>query len=137
MSSCFPFPCPLQFVTSFLRLFFFLGGGVFETGFLYVTALAVLELALYTQRSSCLCLPSVGIKGVHHHMLGTDLFSVVVIFMYVYVCYIYMSSVCLCAHTHRNIFLNTTSSICIMLLLCVFRANHLVLGHQVVCVARQ
>lgn len=46
-----------------------------ETGFLCVTVLAVLELTLYTRlalnslRSTCLYLPSVGIKSVHNHRL--------------------------------------------------------------------
>lgn len=41
----------------------------------HFTALAVLELAVYTrvalnlQGSVCLCLSSVGIKGVHHYLL--------------------------------------------------------------------
>ena len=45
---------------------------VFETG-LHCIALGVLELTLWTrvalnsQRSTCLCLLSVVIKGVHHH----------------------------------------------------------------------
>jgi hypothetical protein len=44
----------------------------FETGFLCV-ALAVLQLTLYrpgwlrTQKFTCLCLPSAGIKGVRRH----------------------------------------------------------------------
>jgi hypothetical protein len=43
----------------------------FETGFLCV-ALAVLNSLCrpgwpQTQKSACLCLPSAGIKGVHHH----------------------------------------------------------------------
>jgi hypothetical protein len=43
----------------------------FETGFLCI-ALAVLELICRpgwprTQKSTCLCLPSAGIKGVRHH----------------------------------------------------------------------
>jgi hypothetical protein len=47
----------------------------FETVFLHV-ALAVLELTVpghctpgwpQTQKSACLCLPSAGIKGMHHH----------------------------------------------------------------------
>jgi hypothetical protein len=46
-----------------------------ETWFLYA-ALAVLKMALQTrlasnsQRSTCLCLPSAGIKGFHHHCLA-------------------------------------------------------------------
>jgi hypothetical protein len=45
-----------------------------ETGFLCVS-LAVLELCRpgwpQTQKSACLCLPSAGIKGVHHHRPAT------------------------------------------------------------------
>ena len=43
----------------------------------YYVALAVLELTLYTrlatnsQRSTCLCLPSAGIKAVCHHSDST------------------------------------------------------------------
>ena len=50
---------------------------VFETGFLYRTALVVLELALYTRlalnslRSACLCLPTDGIKGTHQNCLAS------------------------------------------------------------------
>ena len=46
---------------------------VFEAGFYYV-ALAVLELSLQTRLASnlqgfaCRCLPSAGIKGMHHHV---------------------------------------------------------------------
>ena len=45
----------------------------FETGFLFVV-LAVLDAHCGpgwpgTQRSTCLCLPSAGIKGVRHHPL--------------------------------------------------------------------
>jgi hypothetical protein len=53
------------------------------TGFLCI-ALAVLKLALQirlasnSQRSTCLCLPSAGTKGVqHHHLAKTLYFSVV------------------------------------------------------------
>ena len=48
---------------------------VFETGFLCVTVLAVLELALIDQAGlefteiRCLCLPSAGIKDTGHHHL--------------------------------------------------------------------
>lgn len=47
----------------------------FKSGFLYVT-LAILELTLYvrlasnSQKSSCLCLPSAGIKVVQRHLLA-------------------------------------------------------------------
>jgi hypothetical protein len=42
----------------------------FKTGLLCV-ALAVLELlALNSQTSTCVCLPSAGIEGVHHHSLA-------------------------------------------------------------------
>ena len=46
---------------------------VFETGVLCVTVLAVQELALQTRlasnsyRSTCLCLLSAGMMGMHHH----------------------------------------------------------------------
>jgi hypothetical protein len=51
----------------------------FETGFLCV-ALAILNSLCRpgwprTQKSSCLCIPSVGIKGVHHHCLASRLFK--------------------------------------------------------------
>jgi len=48
----------------------------FKTGFLCV-ALAVLGPGwLQTQKWACLCLPSAGIKGLHHHtQLGRDLWS--------------------------------------------------------------
>ena len=52
----------------------------FETGFLCV-ALAVLKLTLcrpgwpLTQKSACLCLPSAGIKGVHHHRPASSVSS--------------------------------------------------------------
>jgi hypothetical protein len=44
----------------------------FETGFVCVTALAVLELVLFriplnSQRLTCLCLLMAGIKGIYHH----------------------------------------------------------------------
>ena len=45
-----------------------------KTGFLCI-ALAVLELSTgwcRTQKSSCLCLPSAGIKGVGHHCLALE-----------------------------------------------------------------
>ena len=50
----------------------------FETGFLCVTALAVLELALEDQAGLKLteihlfCLPSAGIEGMHHHRLAEN-----------------------------------------------------------------
>lgn len=48
---------------SFVRLL----GLVFELGSHHVS-LAVLELTLYnTQKSSCLCFLSAGIKGKHYH----------------------------------------------------------------------
>jgi hypothetical protein len=47
------------------------GFWLFETEFLW-RALAILELCRpgwsWTKRSYCLCLPSAGIKGVHHHL---------------------------------------------------------------------
>jgi hypothetical protein len=51
--------------------FFFWWRGVFKTGFLCII-LTVLELTLYnrlvsTQKSTCLCLQSAGIKGVRLH----------------------------------------------------------------------
>ena len=48
---------------------------VFETEFLCIALEPVLALSLYarlalnTQRSTCLCLPSTGIKGMNHHCL--------------------------------------------------------------------
>ena len=56
------------FLPSFLPFFFFVFVLFFVlTGFLFVTALAVLELALVDQAGTKLCLPSSGIKGVNHH----------------------------------------------------------------------
>jgi hypothetical protein len=56
--------CPLVF-------FFFFFFWFFKTGFLCVD-LAVLELTLYQaglelKKSTCLCLPRAGIKGMRHH----------------------------------------------------------------------
>jgi hypothetical protein len=59
----------------------------FETGFLFVAWLSWNSLCRpgwpQTQKSTCLCLPSAGIKGVSHHcpakiFLSTQLFSSVV-----------------------------------------------------------
>lgn len=56
----------------FLLLLLFLFYQLFETGFLCVTVLAVLELTLdqaglNSQRSDYLCLPSAEIKGRYRH----------------------------------------------------------------------
>ena len=61
-----------SFLPSFLS---FLFSFLFKTGFLRVTALAVLELSLQTrlasnsQTYSCLCLLSDGTKDMYHHCL--------------------------------------------------------------------
>ena len=69
-----PYTLLPQTLFLFVCLFLFVwlvGFWLFETGFLYI-ALAVLESLCRsgwprTQKSTCLCLPSAGIKGVRHH----------------------------------------------------------------------
>jgi hypothetical protein len=61
-------------VFSFWFLVFGFGFWFFETGLLCV-ALPILELNLYTrlawtQKSTCLCLPTAGIKDMCHHCLA-------------------------------------------------------------------
>jgi hypothetical protein len=60
---CYPYPVRLA-----LKLF---KNMIIETRFLYITlnypGTHCVDQALNSQRSTCLCLPSAGIKGVHHH----------------------------------------------------------------------